>query len=164
MSRQIQIRRGTSAEHASFTGAIGEVTMDTTLHTLRVHDGATVGGTVLAKQNEIPNCDNFADTDLTNISATAKEHLMAYLMPNYANATGINGFPFTVTTFGWLIGHVFASNGGAEIYVNGQRVITPGSWNGGGQNFPFMIPLSPGDIVTTNSATIDFVVYAPCNG
>ena len=54
MSRQIQIRRGTAAENDAFTGAIGEVTMDTTNKTLRVHDGITAGGTVLAKQSEIP--------------------------------------------------------------------------------------------------------------
>ncbi len=54
MSRQIQIRRGTAAEHENFTGAIGEITMDTTNKTIRVHDGATAGGTVLAKQSEIP--------------------------------------------------------------------------------------------------------------
>ncbi len=55
MARQIQIRRGTAEEHESFTGAIGEVTMDTTNNTLRVHDGETVGGTILAKKNEIPD-------------------------------------------------------------------------------------------------------------
>ena len=54
MSRQIQIRRGTAVEHANFTGAEGEVTYDTTAKTLRVHDGTTAGGTVLAKQSEIP--------------------------------------------------------------------------------------------------------------
>ena len=54
MSRQIQIRRGTAAEHTTFTGAIGEITMDTTNNTLRVHDGTTAGGTPLAKQSEIP--------------------------------------------------------------------------------------------------------------
>lgn len=55
MSRQIQIRRGDAAANDNFTGAIGEVTMDTTNNTLRVHDGQTVGGTVLAKQDEIPD-------------------------------------------------------------------------------------------------------------
>lgn len=55
MSRQIQIRRGTSAEHANFTGAEGEVTYDTTAKTLRVHDGSTAGGTILAKKSEIPS-------------------------------------------------------------------------------------------------------------
>ena len=54
MSRQIQIRRGNAAENDAFTGAIGEVTMDTTNNTLRVHDGTTAGGTKLAKQSEIP--------------------------------------------------------------------------------------------------------------
>lgn len=55
MSRQIQIRRGTAAEHENFTGAEGEITMDTTNKTLRVHDGETVGGTILAKKSEIPD-------------------------------------------------------------------------------------------------------------
>ena len=54
MSRQIQIRRGTATEHSTFTGALGEVTMDTTNKTLRVHDGQTAGGVALAKQSEIP--------------------------------------------------------------------------------------------------------------
>lgn len=55
MSRQIQIRRGSASDHANFTGAIGEITMDTTNKTLRVHDGTTAGGTILAKQSEIPD-------------------------------------------------------------------------------------------------------------
>lgn len=52
MSRQIQIRRGTAAEHDGFTGAIGEVTMDTTNNTLRVHDGATAGGHEVLKKSD----------------------------------------------------------------------------------------------------------------
>jgi len=53
MSRQIQIRRGTAAEHENFTGAPGEVTMDTDAKTLRVHDGQTVGGVPLARADQI---------------------------------------------------------------------------------------------------------------
>jgi hypothetical protein len=45
MSKQTQMRRGTQTEHETFTGAIGEVTVDTTNNTLRVHDGVNVGGT-----------------------------------------------------------------------------------------------------------------------
>ncbi len=54
MSRQIQIRRGSATEHDTFIGAIGEITMDTTNNTLRVHDGETAGGTILARQSELP--------------------------------------------------------------------------------------------------------------
>lgn len=49
MSRQVRLRRGTTAQHAAFTGLEGEVTVDTTLDTLRVHDGATAGGRQLAR-------------------------------------------------------------------------------------------------------------------
>ena len=44
MARQIQLRRGTTAEHSTFTGAVGEVTVDTTKDTIVVHDGSTAGG------------------------------------------------------------------------------------------------------------------------
>ena len=55
MAIQIQLRQGTTTEHNTFTGAVGEVTVDTTNKTLRVHDGSTVGGTVLAKVSEVPS-------------------------------------------------------------------------------------------------------------
>jgi hypothetical protein len=48
----VQLRRGTDTEHSSFTGAEGEVTVDTTNDTLRVHDGTTAGGIRLAKLSE----------------------------------------------------------------------------------------------------------------
>jgi hypothetical protein len=44
MTKQVQLRRGTTAEHAIFTGAEGELTIDTTLDIAVVHDGTTVGG------------------------------------------------------------------------------------------------------------------------
>ncbi len=55
MSKIVQLRRGNASEHNTFTGKIGEVTMDIDNKTLRVHDGETVGGTALAKQSEIPD-------------------------------------------------------------------------------------------------------------
>lgn len=58
MSRQIQIRRGTADENNGFTGAIGEITMDTTNNTLRVHDGETLGGTTLAKKSDLPDLNS----------------------------------------------------------------------------------------------------------
>jgi len=50
---EVQFRRGTDTEHNSFTGAEGEVTVDTTNDTLRVHDGTTAGGIRLAKLSEV---------------------------------------------------------------------------------------------------------------
>jgi hypothetical protein len=51
MSTAVQFRRGTTAQHASFTGAVGEVTVDTDKKTVVVHDGASAGGHPLAKTN-----------------------------------------------------------------------------------------------------------------
>jgi hypothetical protein len=44
MSTQIQYRRGSSTQTASFTGALGEITVDTTNKIVVVHDGSTLGG------------------------------------------------------------------------------------------------------------------------
>lgn len=52
MAIQIQLRQGTTTEHNSFTGAVGEVTVDITKDVVVVHDGVTVGGhPVAAKAN-----------------------------------------------------------------------------------------------------------------
>lgn len=48
MPTQVQFRRGTTAQNAAFTGAAGEITINTSNVSLRVHDGSTAGGTELA--------------------------------------------------------------------------------------------------------------------
>jgi hypothetical protein len=47
MSKSVRIRRGSTLDHQQFAGAEGEITIDTTLDTIRVHDGSTLGGFVL---------------------------------------------------------------------------------------------------------------------
>ena len=44
MATQLQLRRGNTTSSQTFTGAMGEVTVNTQTHELTVHDGATVGG------------------------------------------------------------------------------------------------------------------------
>lgn len=56
MPTQVQFRRGTSAQNNSFTGAAGELSIDSDNNTIRVHDGSTSGGHAVAKR------------DLSNIS------------------------------------------------------------------------------------------------
>ena len=51
---QVQLRRGTSAQVAAFTGAQGEVVVDTTNSRAVVHDGATPGGWPAAKLYDLP--------------------------------------------------------------------------------------------------------------
>ena len=53
MSKLLQLRGGTTTEHASFTGAVREVTVDTTKDTLVVHDGTTAGGHALSTAADV---------------------------------------------------------------------------------------------------------------
>ena len=51
MATQVQFRRGTTAEHTSFKGADGEVTVDTSLKTVVIHDALTNGGFPVLRQD-----------------------------------------------------------------------------------------------------------------
>ena len=66
MAKLLKLRRGTTSQHSSFTGAEGEVTVDTTKDTLVVHDGSTAGGTPLAKES-----DNLSLIDEDNMSTNS---------------------------------------------------------------------------------------------
>ena len=77
----LQLRRGTTTEHASFTGAEGEVTVNTTKDTLVVHDGSTAGGfeialadgsnvSVSTEQVQDAAAAMFTSASHTNITAT----------------------------------------------------------------------------------------------
>lgn len=53
MTTALQLRRGTTDQHATFVGANGEVTVDTDKKTLVVNDGVTQGGTPLAREDSL---------------------------------------------------------------------------------------------------------------
>ena len=50
MAKRLILRKGDTSDHASFTGAAAEVTVDTEKDTLVVHDGVRAGGFPLAHQ------------------------------------------------------------------------------------------------------------------
>ena len=51
MAKLLKLRRGTTTQHGSFTGAEGEVTIDTTKDTAVVHDGSQAGGRPLLRED-----------------------------------------------------------------------------------------------------------------
>jgi hypothetical protein len=57
-STQVQLRRGTTEEHSSFIGAVGEVTVDTSKRTLRVHDGVSTYGQELIASHAVQTLTN----------------------------------------------------------------------------------------------------------
>lgn len=72
MAIQIRWRRGTTANHAAFTGVEGECTLDLDKDTIVVHDGVTAGGFPLMRE-DMSNASTvtaFAKTILDDTTAT----------------------------------------------------------------------------------------------
>lgn len=67
MPTVLQLRRGTTAEHSTFTGAEGEVTVNTSKDTIVVHDGSTQGGFEVA----LADATNLSGVDVSNFDAAA---------------------------------------------------------------------------------------------
>ena len=93
MATQLQIRRGTSSQVAAFTGAEGEIVVNTTNDSVHVNDGSTAGGFELAR------------ADLNNVSDAS---LNAALTGNTVSA-------LTITTL--TLGSTAITATGAEINI-----------------------------------------------
>ena len=86
MATQVQFRRGTTAEHTGFKGAEGEVTVDTSLKTVVIHDAITNGGfpllrqdgsnSLFSKSGDLNNCAlKFAGDTNTGLISPANDEL-----------------------------------------------------------------------------------------
>jgi len=74
MATQVQFRRGTTSQTGSFTGAVGEVTVDSDKDTVVVHDGSQAGGFAVANlktAQEFTATQNFNATTLSDGSTVA---------------------------------------------------------------------------------------------
>jgi hypothetical protein len=74
MPTQVQFRRGTTAQNNNFFGAEGELSIDLTKKTLRVHDGVTQGGFALVTNLDLTTANVAEVTNLyfTNVRADAR--------------------------------------------------------------------------------------------
>ena len=83
MATEVRWRRGTAAQTAAFTGAPGEVTVNTTSQGLHIHDGTTPGG------HPVP-----AASDLAAVIAavSGKQDALGFTPENAANKGATNGY------------------------------------------------------------------------
>ena len=85
----IKRRRGTTAQHASFVGLIGELTVDTDKNVVVVHDGATSGGYEMADKS-LSNVDlNTIFTAGTGMSITNNSGVLEFSNTNTADITAV---------------------------------------------------------------------------
>jgi len=64
MPTTVQFRRGTTSQNNSFTGAAGEITINTTKKTAVVHDGSSAGGSTLISENDEGYWSAVTNTDI----------------------------------------------------------------------------------------------------
>lgn len=113
MSTQVQWRRGNNSQIAAFTGADGEVTVNTTNYTLSVHDGATAGGFALVGTTAAQSLSNKTLSGNTTVSGN--------LIPG-ANITYSLGTPTARFKDLWLAGNtIYLDNANISV-VNGNVV------------------------------------------
>ena len=84
MAKQLQLRRGTTAQHSSFTGEVGELTIDTDKDTAVVHDNYQAGGFPLLRED----LNNLANNSIAVSKLAASGSYGQVLQVNDA-ATGI---------------------------------------------------------------------------
>ena len=94
MAKTLQFRRGTNQELDGITGAEGELFVDLTQQTIRVHDGSVTGGIILAKTSDTTQAvvnanaytDDAANTAYANAVAEAETLANTAANTAYANA------------------------------------------------------------------------------
>ena len=130
----IQFRRGTTTQHNSFTGLLGEVTVDTDKNTLVVHDGSTTGGFPLAREGAASTASTGSFTSNVTVGGT----LAVTSTTSFGDDVTINGdlgmtghiipsanitYDLGSTTMMWRDVYV----GPGSLYINGQKVLEDNS-------------------------------------
>jgi hypothetical protein len=133
MTKQVKSRRGTAAEHAAFTGAVAEITVNTTNNTVHVHDGVTAGGFEVGTQTgaqiktlyeaeasaftdaqftKLAGVEALADvTDATNVAAAGA--LMDSEVTNLADVKAFDSAAYATAAQGTLATNALPKTGGA---------------------------------------------------
>ena len=120
MSTQIQRRRGTTTEHSSFTGAEGEITIDTTKDTVVVHDGSRAGGFPLAHENNPSFTGNVGvgiDSAATKLHIESSDSDAAKIRLGFNSTRYYDIFRGSSTNSGYL--NFYGSQSGSTGYVFG---------------------------------------------
>lgn len=118
MAIQLQLRRGTTVQHSTFTGADGEITVDTDLQTIRIHDGSTPGGFPLVGGGSVftilqYESGTISGTSLTNLdSFDATEYRTAKYIAQIKDGATVHSSEIMVT------------HNGTNAYISEYGIVT----------------------------------------
>lgn len=116
----IKARRGTTAQHSTFTGAQGEITVDTDKKTAVVHDGSTAGGFPLQRADQ-------AIANATTAASCSGNAATATLSTQVTQNTQSGNYTLAIADAGK---HIYSANSGAQtitVPTNASVAIPVGS-------------------------------------
>ncbi|HHV66996.1 MAG TPA: hypothetical protein GXX48_05045 [Ochrobactrum intermedium] len=167
MATEVRWRRGTAAEHEDFTGAMSEITHDTTNNNLRVHDGQKPGGYATLMEDQLGVAGGVAALDETG--NVPEEQLGNASIPTVANYAELKSTPVAEKekvafltlagsegTFFWKLGD-FSQKIDDENYVaSDHHPATVGAWVRSSIHAPYVLPTFRGlkisEFLTSNDA------------
>ena len=118
---QVQFRKGTTTEHAQFTGANAEITVDTDKNVAVVHDGTDVGGFELQRARwEVVNSSGSLSCGLRYLLDTSNSAItltMPYessgIVPHVGDMLEVVDFKAT-----WAINNVTLTASGTQKFLD----------------------------------------------
>lgn len=155
MSTALQLRRGTTTEHSSFTGAVGEVTVDTTKDTVVVHDGVLAGGHPLLKEATFNTAVGNTLVEQTSATGSARIPGGTEAQRDGSPAAGYFRFNSDLGKFEGYNGAAWGSVGGGatggganEVFVENDQVVTVNYTITSGKNAMTAGPITVNDGIT----------------
>ena len=155
MAKLLKLRRGTTTQHGSFTGAEGEVTVDTDKETLVVHDGSTAGGHPVAAE-DMANVSSASIAGRLATDSIAPAKIAAGTLPTDVTVASANIVDGTIVNADV---NASAAVAGTKIAPNfgSQDVTTTGNFGAASVN---ITDTSPSLIFTDSAANSDFRIRA----
>lgn len=147
MPTAVQFRRGTTTQHSSFTGALGEVTVDTDKDVVVVHDGSLAGGYPMAGTSI---AQTFAKAQRGAVSALTDG---ATITPDFSLA---NNFSVTLAGNRTLANptNITAGQSGSIVITQdgtGSRTLAFGGY--------WKFPSGTAPTLTTTASKVDTLIY-----
>ena len=150
MPTQLQLRRGTTVQHSSFTGAVGEVTINTTKKTAVVHDGSTAGGLELLRA-DMSNIFSSATPTITSLNTSGDVSVGGNL-----TVTGTSTFNGGTINLGDAAGDnvVFGADINSNIIPNTDNTYNLGSAGQKWANLNVVNITQTGNTTTSGTLTV----------
>ena len=156
MPTQIQLRRGSTVQTSTFTGAAGEITVDTDKKVVVVHDGSSAGGVPLARGNHTQSAFDAANASVTGATSAGSYANSAYSTANTAATNALSAGVYANAAF-------LAANSAVDTWVrnaaNSASSYANGAFAVANAKFSSTGGTISGDVVVTGNLSVSGNVF-----